>query len=164
MRVCAVLITFFAYANVGFGVTGKLPSGAFGYGLIFAVLVLGAHLAVRKFAPWGDPLLLPLAAILNGLGLVMIHRLQLASEAHLIAGNTLAASATTTQLLWTAIGVAGFVVVLAAVREIRILQRYTYTLGIIGLIMLAIPALLPSSLSAINGAKAWIILVGFSVH
>ncbi len=164
MLVFAVLITFFAYANVGFGVNGKLPAEAFGDGLVFAALVLGAHLAVRKFAPWADPLLLPLAAILNGLGLVMIHRLQLASQAHLIAGNTLAASATTTQLLWTAIGIAGFAAVLAAVREIRILQRYTYTLGIIGLIMLAIPALLPSSLSAINGAKVWIILGGFSVQ
>ena len=164
MLTFAVLITFFAYANVGFGINGKLPSGAFGYGLVFAAIVLGAHLAVRKFAPWGDPLLLPLAAILNGLGLVMIHRLQLASQAHLVSGNTIAKSATTTQLLWTAIGIAGFVVVLAAVREIRVLQRYTYTLGIIGLIMLAIPALLPSSLSAINGAKVWIIVGGFSLQ
>jgi cell division protein FtsW (lipid II flippase) len=164
MLTFAVLITFFAYANVGFGINGKLPSGAFGYGLVFAAIVLGAHLAVRKFAPWGDPLLLPLAAILNGLGLVMIHRLQLASQAHLVAGNTIAQSATTTQLLWTAIGIACFVLVLAAVREIRVLQRYTYTLGIIGLIMLAIPALLPNSLSAINGAKVWIIVGGFSVQ
>ncbi len=164
MLAFALLITFFAYANVGFGVNGKLPSGAFGYGLLFAALLLGAHLAVRRFAPWGDPLLLPLAAILNGLGLVMIHRLQLASQAHLMAGNTLAASATTTQLLWSAIGIAAFAAVLIFVREVRVLQRYTYTLGIIGLIMLAIPALLPSSLSAINGAKVWIIVGGFSVQ
>ena len=119
---------------------------------------------MRRFAPWGDPLLLPLAAILNGLGLVMIHRLQLASQAHLMPGNTLAASATTTQLLWSAIGIAAFAAVLIFVREVRVLQRYTYTLGIIGLIMLAIPALLPSSLSAINGAKVWIIVGGFSVQ
>jgi len=164
MLVFAVLITFFAYANVGFGVNGKLPSGAFGYGLIFAVLLVGAHLAVRRFAPWGDPLLLPLAAILNGLGLVMIHRLQLASQAHLISGNTMAASATTTQLLWSALGIAAFAVVLVLVREARVLQRYTYTLGIVGLIMLALPALLPSSISAVNGAKVWILLGGFSIQ
>src|SRR5260370_35571426 len=108
MRVCAVLITFFAYANVGFGVTGKLPSGAFGYGLIFAVLLVGAHLSVRRFAPWGDPLLLPLAALLNGLALAMIHRLQLASRAHLLSGNTMAAYATTAHLLWSALGTAAY--------------------------------------------------------
>ena len=38
--------------------------------------MLGAHLAVRRFAPYADPLLLPLAALLNGLGIVMIYRLQ----------------------------------------------------------------------------------------
>jgi len=164
MLAFAMLITVFAYANVGFGVNGKLPSDAFGYGIAFGVLVLAAHLAVRRFAPWADPLLLPLAAILNGLGLVMIHRLQLASQAHLMPGNTLAGSATNTQLMWSAVGIAAFVAVLALVSEVRVLQRYTYTLGIIGLVMLAIPALLPSSMSAINGAKVWILIGGFSLQ
>ena len=40
------------------------------------LLMLAAHLAVRRFAPYADPLLLPLAALLNGLGIVMIYRLQ----------------------------------------------------------------------------------------
>ncbi len=164
MLVFAVLITLFAYVNVGFGINGKLPAGAFGYGLLFAALVVAAHLAVRRFAPWADPLLLPLAAILNGLGLVMIHRLQLASQAGLVRGNTLAASATTTQLMWSALGIVAFVLVLVFVREVRTLQRYTYTLGGIGLVLLAIPALLPSSMSAINGAKVWILLGGFSIQ
>jgi cell division protein FtsW (lipid II flippase) len=164
MLVFAILITVFAYVNVGFGINGKLPSGAFGYGLLFAVLLIAAHLAVRRFAPWADPLLLPLAAILNGLGLVMIHRLQLASQAGLVQGNTVAASATSTQLMWTALGIVAFVLVLVLVREVRTLQRYTYTLGAVGLILLAIPALLPGSLSAINGAKVWILLGGFSIQ
>jgi cell division protein FtsW (lipid II flippase) len=59
---------------------------------------------------------------------------------------------------------AAFVAVLVVIRQPRILQRYTYTLGTIGLILLAIPALLPSSHSSVNGAKVWIILGGFSVQ
>jgi cell division protein FtsW (lipid II flippase) len=164
MLVFAVLITVFAYINVGFGIDGKMSAGAFGYGVFFAALLVAAHLAVRRFAPWADPLMLPLAAILNGLGLVMIHRLQLASQAHLMPGNTLSASATGTQLMYSALGIAGFIAVLALVREVRVLQRYTYTFGIIGLILLAIPALLPSSLSTINGAKTWILIGGFSIQ
>ncbi len=164
MLAFAVVVTIFAYANVGLGVDGKITSGAFGYGFAFAGLLLVAHFTVRRLAPWSDPLMLPLAAILNGLGLAMIHRLQLASEAHLMPGNTLASSATNTQLMWSAFGIVGFIAVLVFVREVRVLQRYTYTFGIIGLVLLAIPALLPSSMSAVNGAKVWILIGGFSLQ
>jgi lysylphosphatidylglycerol synthetase-like protein (DUF2156 family) len=76
MLAFAVAVVLFAYASVGFGLNGKLPAGLAEYGLAFAVIVLIAHLAVRRFAPWSDPLMLPLAALLNGLGIVMIYRLQ----------------------------------------------------------------------------------------
>ena len=59
---------------------------------------------------------------------------------------------------------AAFIAVLALIREPRVLQRYTYTLGALGLVLLAIPALLPSSLSEVNGAKVWIIIGGFSIQ
>ena len=48
------------------------------YTVAYLALFTGAHLAVRRFAPYADPLLLPVVALLNGLGLVMIHRLDLA--------------------------------------------------------------------------------------
>ena len=76
----------------------------------------------------------------------------------------MSASATGIQLLYTAIGIAGFIAVLALIREPRVLQRYTYTFGAIGLILLAIPALLPSSISEVpgTGAKIQIAIGGFS--
>jgi cell division protein FtsW (lipid II flippase) len=162
----AVAIMAFAYASVGFGLNGHMPSGLVTYVVGFAVLVLGAHLAVRWLAPYADPLLLPLAALLNGLGIVMIYRLQESGR-----GNnpgaiipTLTTHAAITQLLYTAVGIVAFVATLALIREPRVLQRYTYTLGTIGLILLAIPALLPASHSAINGAKAWIIFGGIQIE
>ena len=72
----AVAIMACAYLSTGLGLNGHVPSGLVVYILGFAVLMAAAHLTVRKFAPWADPLLLPLAAILNGLGIVMIYRLQ----------------------------------------------------------------------------------------
>ena len=72
----AVVIMAFAYVAAGLGLNGHVPSGLVTYVAGFAVLMVLAHLAVRKFAPWADPLLLPLAAVLNGLGIVMIYRLQ----------------------------------------------------------------------------------------
>jgi cell division protein FtsW (lipid II flippase) len=166
MLIFAVAVVMFAYAAVGLGLNGKIPSGMFAYGLSFAVIVGIAHLAVRRLAPWSDPLMLPLAALLNGLGIVMIYRLQQSGR----AGNpgnrisTMSASTTALQVVWSAIGIAAFVAVLALVRQPRTLQRYTYTLGAIGLVLLVIPALLPASISEVNGAKDWIILGGFTIE
>ncbi len=121
---------------------------------------------MRKLAPWADPLLLPLAAALNGLGIVMIYRLQESGR----NGNpgqaipTLSSSAATLQIVYTAIGIGCFVAVLALVREPRVLQRYTYTFGALGIILLALPALLPASISEVQGAKIQISLGGFTIQ
>jgi cell division protein FtsW (lipid II flippase) len=166
MLAFAIAVVLFAYANVGFGLKGKLPSGMLTYGVAFTAIVGIAHLAVRRLAPWADPLLLPLAALLNGLGIVMIYRLQESGR----GGNpgtqisTMTGSTTTLQVMWSAVGIAAFVVVLALIKEPRTLQRYTYTFGAIGLVLLAVPALLPASMSEVNGAKVWISLGGFSIQ
>ena len=159
MLAFVVGVVILAYANVGFGLNGKLPAGMFVYGISFAVLVGAAHLAVRWLAPWADPLLLPLAALLNGLGIVMIYRLQQAGR----NGNpgfviaTMSAKTTTFQVLYSAAGIAAFVAVLALVRQPRTLQRYTYTLGAVGLVLLALPAVLPNSISEVPGtARGWL--------
>jgi cell division protein FtsW (lipid II flippase) len=168
MLVFAVAAVAFAYGNVGLGLKGRLPAGMIQYCLGFAALVLVAHLAVRRFAPWADPLLLPLAALMNGLGIVMIYRLQEVGR----DGNPgqlsvpMSTSATAIQLVYTALGIAGFILVLALIREPRTLQRYTYTFGFIGLGLVALPALLPSSISAVpgTGAKIQIAFGGFSIQ
>jgi len=166
MLLFAIGVVIFAYVGVGLGMKGQVPPGTIGYGLAFAVLVLGAHLAVRKLAPWADPLLLPLAALMNGLGLVMIYRLQESGRdgnpGHQI--STMSSSTTEFQLVWSAGGIIAFVLVLLVVREARTLQRYTYTLGAVGLALLAIPAVLPASVSEVNGAKVWVSIGSLSVQ
>jgi cell division protein FtsW (lipid II flippase) len=162
----AVVVVVLAYACSGLGLNGKLPASLPLYCVVFAAIVGIAHLAVRRFAPWADPLMLPLAAMLNGLGVVMIWRLQQSGR----GGNpgnvigTLSSSSTLIQLVWSAVGVAAFIGVLVVIREPRTLQRYTYTLGAVGLVLLAIPALLPTSLSEVQGAKVWILIGGFSIQ
>jgi cell division protein FtsW (lipid II flippase) len=168
MLIFAVGVVLFAYASVGLGLNGKLPAGLAEYGLAFAAIVFAAHLAVRRLAPWADPLMLPLAALLNGLGVVMIYRLQ-QSGRNGNPGNqisTLASSATADQVLYSAVGVVAFVLVLAFIKEVRVLQRYTYTLGAAGLILLAIPAVLPARISEVpdTTARIQIALGGFTVQ
>jgi cell division protein FtsW (lipid II flippase) len=151
----------FAFANVGYSLTGKLPSSMAEYLGAFVLITLAGHLAVRRLAPWADPLLLPLAALLNGLGIMMTYRL--AAQGKLLSAP-LSPSATGIQILYTAIGMACFIGVLAFIREARRLQRYTYTLGALGLVLLALPALLPASISEVYGAKIQVKVGGFTLQ
>jgi cell division protein FtsW len=131
------------------------------YAVAYLALFSGAHLAIRRFTPYADPLLLPVVALLNGLGLVMIHRLDLAAGGPSAKGLGGTANQ---QMLWTLVGVIGFSLVVIFLRDHRLLARYGYICGLTGLILLAIPAVLPRSMSEQNGAKIWIELPGFSIQ
>ncbi|GAA4233606.1 cell division protein FtsW (lipid II flippase) [Streptosporangium album] len=150
MLAFAVAIVMFAYANVGLAIDKQIPAGMLTYGLGLGGLMLAAYLVLAKFAPWADPLILPLVTLINGLGLVMIYRLEQA--------KAYGASAST-QLLWTAVGVVMFSVTLIVLRDHRALQRLTYTAGAAGLFLLISP-LLPFLGKEENGARIWIKIPG----
>ncbi|WP_067696656.1 FtsW/RodA/SpoVE family cell cycle protein [Nocardia jejuensis] len=134
-------------------------------GTAYLALFGVAHLAVRRFAPFADPLLLPIVALLNGVGLVLIHRLDLAEAQDAeFASSPIPSPDANQQVLWTGLGMVVFMALLIALRDYRTLARYAYTLGLVGLIALAIPALLPDRFSQVNGAKIWIRLPGFSMQ
>jgi cell division protein FtsW (lipid II flippase) len=132
------------------------------YAVAYLALFTGAHLAVRRFAPYADPLLLPVVALLNGLGLVMIHRLDLAAGP--LASGAARGPSANQQMLWTLVGVVAFSLVVIFLRDHRVLARYGYVCGLTGLVLLLIPALLPSEYSEQGGAKIWIRLPGFSIQ
>ena len=155
MLVFAFAIIAFAFVNAGYGLADKMPTGTFGYLLVFIVVILAAHLAMRRWAPYADPLLLPLGALLNGLGMVMIYRLGQGTN------HPVAPSATVYQLLFSAIGIGCLIAVLAFIREPRVLQRYTYTLGALGLVLIALPAMLPGRISEVSGARIQIAFGSF---
>src|SRR4051795_4850833 len=157
----AVLITVVAQCIVDLTITGSLRPEMAAFSAWITGLWVVAHLVVRKWASYADPLLLPSVALLVGLGLTVIHRLHLAGEQ--VDGSATREDAPV-QLIWATLGVALFVAVLVFVRDHRSLSRYAYTLALIGLGLLALPALLPSALSEVNGAKIWIRLAGFSIQ
>lgn len=111
-----------------------------------------AHLALCFLAPAADQTMLPIAALLNGLGLIMIYRLDSALE------NSMA----TRQVMWTLVGVVLMVLVLVFVRDHKVLSRYSYLLGAVGLVLLALPMVWPTSVNA--DAKIWISIGPFSIQ
>jgi cell division protein FtsW (lipid II flippase) len=171
MTAFALAIVALAFASTAFSLKGQHPSTIIGYIVAYSAIIIGAHLAVRKFAPFADPLLLPIATALNGLGLVMIYRLTEVGRSGNAGPNTksgviLASSATVTQIIYTVLGVVVFVLFLWLIRDIKVLQPYTYILGLAGLVLIALPALLPASISGVQGtsAKIQIAIGGFSVQ
>ncbi|MFD5628121.1 MULTISPECIES: FtsW/RodA/SpoVE family cell cycle protein [unclassified Streptomyces] len=149
--VVAVLLCVYGYCAVGVAKNGTVPPGAAGYGAGLGVLALLAHFAVRFRAPYADPLLLPIAVLLNGLGLVLIYRLDL---------ETPRDQAAPTQLVWSTLGVALFIAAVVLLRDHRVLQRYTYVSVVTALGLLTLPIFFP----AVNGARIWIRVAGFSIQ
>jgi cell division protein FtsW (lipid II flippase) len=156
-----VVITLAAQCIVDLTVTHSLGSDLVTFGTWFAALWVVAHLVVRKFAPYADPLLLPCVAVLMGLGLTMIHRLDIAGQQ---PGGRSTGQDAPVQLVWATIGMVLFVAVVVVVRDHRVLARFAYTLALVGLVLMAIPAVLPASLSEVGGAKLWIRVAGFSIQ
>ncbi len=143
----ALILTLGAYAIVDYNISGTLSPNFPYVGGCFALLVLLAHFAVRWRIPYADPVILPCVVLLNGLGLAMIHRIDLISDPP--------ASGSRQQLIWTVLGIVLFILVAVVLRDHRPLQRFTYTLGLIGIVLLLLP-LAPGIGTSKFGAKIWI--------
>lgn len=154
----AYLLSLAAFAQVDLVVVDQITPAFTTFAVVLGVSLVVAHVALRLLAPFSDPVLLPIIALLNGIGLTMIHRLELtdAPSASLSDQPDFVA-----QLGWLGLAVGGFVIVLLIVRDHRVLQRYTYTAMLVGLILLVLP-LMPVIGTEINSARIWVRLAGFS--
>ncbi|MFE3525283.1 FtsW/RodA/SpoVE family cell cycle protein [Streptomyces sp. NPDC059161] len=153
-----VLITIGGYTYTGLSMEGELPSGLAGFASAVFLLAVVPHLAVRRWASRADPLILPLALLLTGLGLMLMYRLDItyAAKPHLRIPQ-----AGSGQLIWTVIGVAVCVGVLFVLRDHRWLQRYLYLMMAGALVLLMAPAFFGADQF---GAKRWIMLGPLSVQ
>ena len=152
----AVVIATLAHASVGIGLDGRLTSSTVTFAVVLTVFFAAAHLVLRRFAPCADPILLPCVALLNGLGLVVVHRLDLAVATRARQGGQAVPQADASlQLIWTAVGIVALVAVLVLVRDHTRLQRYAWTAAFAGIVLLMLPAL-PGIGRTINGARLWV--------
>ena len=120
---------------------------------IMGALALIIHVLLRIFAKYADPVILPITVALNSLGLAMIHRIDLAKGT----------SQSSRQLMWTAIAILVAALVLWAVKDHRILRRFTYIALLASIVLLLLP-LIPFLGATINGARIWIHVGPFSLQ
>lgn len=147
LLVLGVLVTVGAYLLASLAEEASIPANIGPFLAIVLGLMLAAHIAVRRLAPDADGTLLPIAALLNGLGYVFIVRLDEAkANPKNLAGL---------QSGWIAVGVAAFILTLLVIRRVRDLERYRWTIGFVGIGLLLLP-LVPGVGKTINGAKIWV--------
>ena len=103
-----------------------------------------AHIGVRIFAPGANPAILPVVFTLSGIGITFVTRLQ--------------PDASLGQVVFLFLGVALMVGTLAVVKNLEVVKRYKYVLGIAGIILLVLPMFIGTE---IYGSKLWIKIGGF---
>ena len=139
--IMAALITGAAYTIAALGTNAEIPPGIVVFVGILMALLLFAHVIVRLVARGADGTMLPLAALLHGIGFVMITRLD--DE---LAGL---------QAIWSLIAVGAFAVTLLVVQRANDLARYSWLFFFAGAALLLLP-LVPGVGSTINGARIWV--------
>ncbi|WP_327305063.1 FtsW/RodA/SpoVE family cell cycle protein [Streptomyces sp. NBC_01298] len=156
LLVLVLAVTVSGHIAAGLAMNDELPAGLTGFVVSMTLLALVGHLAVRRFAAYADPLIFPLALLLTGLGLVLLHRLD---QGYLDRYNSPAVAPG--QLIWTVIGVAACIAVLGLLRDHRLLQRFIYITMAVALVALIAPAFFGADT---YGAKRWIKFGALSVQ
>lgn len=125
-------------------------------------IALTTHIIVRWRVPYADPFMLPIATLLTILGLTMIYRLDVAAAQRAERNdNPIPTPDVYNQLTWYAVAATLFILVLIVLRDHRVLQRYTYTTGLIGVVLLLLP-LAPIVGATVNGATLWVRIGGLT--
>jgi cell division protein FtsW (lipid II flippase) len=137
------VLTGLGFASVYIARQQEISSASLAYLAFFVGLYVAAHLVIRVVLPYADPYLLPLAALLTGLGLTIIYRID--PDLALRQG------------LWIVIGVGAFSVCAIAIRDYRALDSVKFLLAVIAIVLLILPAL-PGLGRTINGSSLWISL------
>jgi len=132
------------YVITELGQNSKVPANLGPFLGIVLGLALVAHMANRWLIPDANAVILPLAALLNGIGYVIIAR-----------WNPTAARQ---QAGWIAFGIVLYVLTLFVVRYSRDLERYRYLI----LLLAGVLLVLPLGFSPIGGARLWVHFGAFS--
>ncbi|WP_138274793.1 FtsW/RodA/SpoVE family cell cycle protein [Rhodoluna limnophila] len=146
----AVGLNAFELSQIQLSLLKVLTPEIFLYLLPPAFFALVIHIILRRRASEADPMILPIAVVLNGLGLSMIYRLDLATIAN--GGTELFAEK---QVVWTVVAMAFAAAVIIFVPSHLFLRRYVYVSMIVGVGLLISP-MIPGLGRNINGAQLWI--------
>ncbi|ANG84637.1 FtsW/RodA/SpoVE family cell cycle protein [Microbacterium aurantiacum] len=148
LLIFALALTWSAVALVQLGALGEINWRFLIYCGGLTALVVALHIVLRLVARDADPFVVPIATLLTGLGIAMIYRLDIAA----IRFGWGAFS--TRQLAWAGIAVVLAIAVVVLLKNYRVLFRYTYIFGFVGILLLVLPVI--PGLSAGGNADVWV--------
>lgn len=154
LMLLAVALGIAGYILTNLNRTGTLPANLWKYIGLFVGLAILAEVVVHWMAPYADPVILPIAIALTGLGLAMIRRLDMSYE---IQGRWVTG---TRQVIFAIIGLVLATLILVVLRDHRLLRRMTYTFMVISLVLLVLP-MIPGIGVESYGASVWAKIAGF---
>ncbi|MEJ6555449.1 FtsW/RodA/SpoVE family cell cycle protein [Microbacterium esteraromaticum] len=149
----ALLISGASITLVQLGALDRIDPMILVFGGGLAVLVFALHVVLRVVASDADPFVLPIATVLSGLGIAMIYRIDIAKN--LTGWDSFANK----QLAWTAISLAGAIAIVIALRNYRVLYRFTYISGLAGIVLLILPFIPGLRARGVN-ADVWVSIGG----
>ncbi|WP_207670133.1 FtsW/RodA/SpoVE family cell cycle protein [Glaciibacter flavus] len=149
LLIFACVINGASIVLVQLGALGHLDLTLVSLFATLSILVFGLHITLRFVARDSDPFLLPVATVLNGLGIAMIYRIDIADKQY---GWD---SAAVRQIAWASIAILCAIGVLVIIRNHRTLFRYTYVSGFVAIVLLLLP-LVPGLGRQVSGARVWI--------
>jgi cell division protein FtsW (lipid II flippase) len=133
----ASLLLTAGFAAIFIQQSERLSNVSLTYGMFFLGLCLTGHLFLRFTLPYADPYLFPLVSVLACFGLVVIYRIDEADALR--------------QAYWFVAGLALFATTILLLRDLRVLERYRYTIALAGLVLLFLPRV-PGIGQQVNGA------------
>jgi len=138
----AGLVASTAFASAWISGLATIDYGWLPWAALLGGIFLVAHVVARWTVPDADPTLLPLVALISAIGLVFVYRIEPGDGRR--------------QLVWIAVGVAAFALVLFWLRyDYRVLERYKYVFGISAIVLLMLPSV-PGLGQRVNGVKLWV--------
>ncbi|MET0956206.1 MAG: FtsW/RodA/SpoVE family cell cycle protein [Cryobacterium sp.] len=149
LLIIACGINLGAVVLVQLGALGQIDTTLVLLGASLSGLVFAMHIVLRFVAREADPFILPIATLLNGIGIAMIYRIDIANQE---AGWE---SAAVRQTVWSGLAIACAIAVILIIRNHRVLFRYTYVAGFVGVVLLLLP-LVPGLGREVSGARVWI--------
>ena len=157
LMLIALAVGISGYVLTTLNRTGEIPANLGLHIGILVALAIVAEVGVHFLAPYADPVILPIAVALTGMGLAMIYRIDLSLDA--LGMDTVGVR----QLMFVGIAIVLAAVVLVLVRDHRVLRRYTYTFGLVSVVLLLLP-MIPGLGKETYGARVWISLGPLSMQ